>query len=198
METYGFDSLSIRCLKSDLSPDTTKKIHVLDGTPKEGGPTAMEITGLAKEPVKVYAGNGVYFLARKGTGPVAVNFGLLDVPPAVEAEILGMSQLIDGIDGFGEDTEPPYVGVVAEAQDLYGEPVAFAICAGTFNKDGISLATATDEEFTPEAGEYVHNAMDRKITSGEVTKSFKVLRAIGKENVTALKKAVLGEATVTP
>lgn len=52
METYGFDKLSIRVLKNDLTPDTTKKIHVLDGTPKEGGPTAMELTGLSKEPKK--------------------------------------------------------------------------------------------------------------------------------------------------
>lgn len=194
METYGFDKLSIRVLKDDLTPDTTKKIHVLDGTPKEGGPTAMELTGLSKEVQKVFAGDREYHIVRKGTGNVASNFGLLDVPFAIEQELLGLVTFGTGggIDGFGKNTEAPYCAAVAESEDLYGEPVAFAFLAGSFNRDGFSLATKNDEDFNPEAGEYVYNAISRDITIDTKTESMTVMRAFGKDNVEALKTAVLG------
>ena len=193
METYGFSKLSTRVLKDDLTPDTTATIQVLDGTKKEGGPTSFDLTGLTKEAQKVYAGDREYWISAKGTGSVAANFGLLDVPTEIEQELLGLVVFnTGGIDGFGDDTEPPYVAVIAESEDLYGEPVAFAMLAGKFNRDGFSLATKTDEDFTPEAGEYVFNAVTRDITIGDETKKMKVLRAFGASNVTALKTAVLG------
>ncbi|WP_430609690.1 phage tail protein [Enterococcus sp. DIV0876] len=193
METYGFDKLSVRKLSETLEPDTTAEIHVLEGKQKEGGPTAFDLTGLSKEAVKVFAGNVEYYLVRKGTGSVAANFGLLDVPVEIEQEILGLIKMAEKIDGFGDETEPPYMAAVAEAEDLYGEPVAFAMVAGSFNRDGFSLATKNDEDFTPEAGEYVYNAMSRKIKIDTVEKSVKVLRAWGEEAVASLKTAVLGE-----
>ena len=198
-ETYGFSTLSTRVLKTDLTPDTSKQIRVLEGKQKEGGPTAFDLTGLSKEIQKVFAGDREYWIAAKGTGTVAANFGLLDVPVAIEQELLGLVTFGDdgGIDGFGDKTEPPYVATVAEAEDLYGEPVAFAMLAGKFNRDGYSLATKNDEDFTPEAGEYVFNAITRDITIGEKTEKMKVLRAFGAKNVASLKTAVLG-GPVTP
>lgn len=195
METYGFDKLSVRKLTTALEPDTTTQVHVLEGKQKEGGPTAFDLTGLSKEAVKVFAGNVEYYLARKGTGSVAANFGLLDVPVEVEQEILGLIKMAEGIDGFGDETEPPYMAAVAEAEDLYGEPVAFAMVAGSFNRDGFSLATKNDEDFTPEAGEYVYNAISRKVKIDTNEKTVKVLRAFGTEAVTKMKTAVLGDDT---
>ncbi|OUZ25274.1 hypothetical protein A5867_002982 [Enterococcus sp. 6D12_DIV0197] len=198
METYGFDKLSVRKLTTELEPDTAAEIHVLEGRQKEGGPTAFDLTGLSKEAVKVFAGNVEYYLARKGTGSVAANFGLLDVPAEVEQEILGLIKMAEGIDGFGDETEPPYMAAVAEAEDLYGEPVAFAMVAGSFNRDGFSLATKNDEDFTPEAGEYVYNAISRKVKIETNEKTVKVLRAFGEEAVTKMKTAVLGEPATPP
>ncbi|MGJ0738267.1 phage tail protein [Enterococcus casseliflavus] len=198
METYGFDKLSVRKLTTALEPDTAAEIHVLEGKQKEGGPTAFDLTGLSKEAVKVFAGNVEYYLARKGTGSVAANFGLLDVPVEVEQEILGLIKMAESIDGFGDETEPPYMAAVAEAEDLYGEPVAFAMVAGSFNRDGFSLATKNDEDFTPEAGEYVYNAISRKVKIDTNEKTVKVLRAFGEEAVTKMKTAVLGEPVTPP
>lgn len=194
-ETYGFSKVSIRVLKSDLTPDTTKTIRVLEGVPTKGGPTSFELSGLSKEAVKVFSGNSEYYISAKGTGSVAANFGLLDVPAEIEQELLGLVVFADGIDAFGNNTEAPNVAVIAEAEDLYGEPVAFAMVAGKFNRDGYSLATITDEDFTPEAGEYVYNSVSRAIKIGEKTETVKVLRAYGSANVTTVKKAVLGTAT---
>ena len=41
-------------LKTDLTPDTSKQIRVLEGKQKEGGPTAFDLTGLSKEIQKVF------------------------------------------------------------------------------------------------------------------------------------------------
>ncbi len=192
-ETYGFNTVSTRVLKDDLTPDTTKEIRVMRGVPKEGGPTSFELTGLSKEAQSVYAGDREYWISAKGTGAVAANFGLLDVPNAIEQELLGLIVFNEGgIDGFGDNTEPPYVAAVVESADLYGEPVAFAMIAGKFNRDGYSLATKNDEDFTPEAGEYVFNSVSREVTLGDKTEMMKVLRAFGAENVAALKEFVLG------
>lgn len=59
--------------------------------------------------MKVFAGNVEYYLSKKGTGSVAANFGLLDVPVEVEQEILGLIKMAEGIDGFGDETDPPYM-----------------------------------------------------------------------------------------
>lgn len=194
-QTYGFEKLSIRVLKDDLTPDTAKDLIEIKGDPKKGAAVKMEITGLTKKPVKVFGSNIAYFLARKGTGEVAANFGLLDLDSKQEGEILGFVLAQAGIQGMGEETEPPYVAAVAESEDLYGTPVAFAMVAGSFSRDGFSLATKTDEDFTPEPGEYVYTSISREVKFGEVTKSYKVLKADGSEAVEALKKAVLGTST---
>ncbi len=60
------------------------------------------------------------------------------------------------------------------------------------------MATKNDEDFTPEAGEYVYNAISRKITIGENDKTVKVLRAFGTAAVAQLKTAVLGGAVTPP
>ncbi len=198
-ETYGFEKLSIRKLTDSRKPDTTAKIHVIEGETKKGAPVTMEITGLKKEGVKVWGGNLEYFTVRKGVGEVAANYGLLDLPYEVEQELLGYIKMDEGIDAIGENTEAPYVATVAESEDFStGEPVAFAVVAGTFSKDGLSLATKTDGDFTPEPGEYVLSAVSREVTFETQTERVHVLRAFGDSAVTKLKKVVLGEPNTIP
>lgn len=197
-ETYGFTKLSTRVLTKELEPDTTAKIRVLEGIQEEGGPVSFELSGLSKEASRVFAGDREYWLASKGVGAAAGNFGVLDVPTEIENEWLGLMVLGEGIEAFGDETNPPYIAVVAESETLSGEPMAWALAAGKFNRDGFSLATKTDEDFTPEAGEYVHNVVTREVTLGDDTKKVKVVRATGKENIANLKKAILGETTTVP
>lgn len=192
MNTYGFSKMSIRKLKADLTPDTGNIIEI-KGTAQQGATSSFDITGLTKEAVKVYGSNKIYYMVRKGVGEVAANFGILDLPFEAEGEILGYSNTFgEGIQAIGEKTEAPYMAVVLEAEDLQGEPVAFAIVAGSFSKDGMSGQTIDDSDFTPEPGEYVFTAMSRDITIAEKTENVTVLRAVGSTGVTALKNAVLG------
>ncbi|EOL41998.1 phi13 family phage major tail protein [Enterococcus phoeniculicola] len=194
METYGFSKMSVRKLDEKKQPDTTAEIYEIKGVPKEGATSSFDLTGLSKEPVKVFGSNIEYFIVRKGVGSVAANFGILDLPSKVEDKLLGYLAMDEGIVGMGENTEPPFAAAVVEAEDLYGTPIAFALTCGSFTKDGHSLATTTDEDFKPEPGEYVFSAISRSITMGEKTENLHVLRAVGKEAVDKLKTVVLGTA----
>lgn len=191
MNTYGYKRLTLKKLKEDLTPDTAAAI-VIEGTPKEGATSTFDLTGLTKEASKVWGSNIAYFITKKGVGNVAANFGLLDIPFEKEGEVLGYASPSAGIQGIGESTDPGYYAAVSEAEDLYGEPVAFALVAGKFSKDGFSLATATDAEFTPEPGEYVFTATSRDIEIATKTENYTVLRALGTAAVEELKTAVLG------
>ena len=193
---YGFEKLSIRVLDEARKPDTTAKIHVIEGKPNEGAPVTMELTGLTKEAVKVFGGNIEYFVVRKGVGSVAANFGLLDLPTKIEQEIYGYEVVKEGIDGIGNNTEAPFVAAFCESEDMKGEPVAYAILAGTLTSDGFSIATKTDEDFTPEPGETVMNVVSRKVTVAEEEKEFHVMRAFGSAAVEELRTIVLGAPLV--
>ena len=82
MQTYGFSRITIQQLDNELKPVAGKK-HVIDGKPKEGAAASFEITGLTKEPSKVFGSNIAYYVARKGHGDIAANLGILDVPSAI-------------------------------------------------------------------------------------------------------------------
>lgn len=198
-EVYGFKRLSVRKLDIKREPDKKSKIHVIEGNATEGAPVTMEITGLTKEGVKVWGGDLEYFTIRKGVGAVAANYGLLDVPTEIEQELLGYIVMGKGLDAIGNNSEAPYVAAVAESEDLNtGAPVAFAVVSGTFSKDGFSLATKNDEDFSPEPGEYVLTAVSRKIKIEEKEEQIHVLRAFGAEAVAKLKTVVLGDPVVVP
>lgn len=189
---YGFKSLSIRVLDENRQPSKTAPIHVIKGDPQKGAPVTMELTGLTKEAIKVFGGNIEYFVVRKGVGAVAANFGLLDLPTKIEQEIYGYELVKEGIDGIGNNTEAPFVAAFCESEDMTGEPVAYAILAGTLTTDGFSIATKTDEDFTPEPGETVMSAVSRKVTVETEEKEFHVMRAFGSASVEELRTIVLG------
>lgn len=173
MQTYGFSRITIQQLDNELKPVAGKK-HVIDGKPKEGAAASFEITGLTKEPSKVFGSNISYYVARKGHGDIAANLGILDVPSAIEHEMLGHKKASEEskVYHIGEDTEPPYYAVLIESEDLYGEKLGFGMYAGTFSLDGVKGETLNDDDFTPEPGEYVYSAVSRQINGKKVTVGF--------------------------
>lgn len=190
MQTYGFDKISIQKLDENLMPVADSEVVVIDGTPKKGAAASFEITGLTKEPVKVFGSNLAYFLARKGYGQVAANLGILDVPSATEHDMMGHTT--NGETGkvyhVGEKTEPPYYAVLIESKDLYGVPIGFGMYAGTFSRDGYSGETLNDDDFTPEPGEYVYTPISKKIGDENVIVGF----ADDAESLTELKTELFG------
>lgn len=195
MQTYGFSRITIQQLDNELKPVAGKK-HVIDGKPKEGAAASFEITGLTKEPSKVFASNIAYYVARKGHGDIAANLGILDVPSAIEHEMLGHKKASEEskVYHIGEDTEPPYYAVLIESEDLYGEKLGFGMYAGTFSLDGVKGETLNDDDFTPEPGEYVYSAVSRQINGKKVTVGF----ADNSEALVELTTELFGEETPAP
>ena len=192
MQTYGFSRITIQQLDNELKPVAGKK-HVIDGKPKEGAAASFEITGLTKEPSKVFGSNIAYYVARKGHGDIAANLGILDVPSATEHEMLGHKKASEEskVYHIGEDTEPPYYAVLIESEDLYGEKIGFGMYAGTFSLDGVKGETLNDDDFTPEPGEYVYSAVSRQINGKKVTVGF----ADNSEALAELTTELFGEET---
>ena len=69
------------------------------------------------------------------------------------ADLLGRTPNEQGITLIGSNTEPPYAGVLLEANALDGQPVFFALLKGKFRLDEQNLATNEDELAEPEADE---------------------------------------------
>ncbi|WP_424685144.1 major tail protein [Enterococcus sp.] len=191
--TYGFEKMSILRLDADLKKATGAILTEIKGETGKGATSTFDLTGLRKDPKKVFGSNLAYFLLRKGYGDVAANFGILDVPYALDHEMAGHKKTTGGVHLLGEDTEPPYYAILIESEDYTtGEPVAFGIFAGTFGRDAYKAQTITDEDFNPEADDYVCTPVAKTLES--VEKPQIVGFAYGAEELAELKTLLFGPA----
>ncbi len=189
--TYGFEKMSVLKLDNDLKKATDAILTEIKGEAGKGATSTFDLTGLRKDPQKVFGSNIAYFLARKGFGDVAANFGILDVPYALDHEMAGHKKTTGGVHLLGEDTEPPYYAILVESEDYTtGDPVAFGIFAGTFSRDAYNAATITDEDFNPEADEYVCTPIAKTLEG--IEKPQIIGFAYGEEEVAELKGLLFG------
>lgn len=138
----------------------TKEHFVVEGKENEGATSTAEITGLSKEPLKIWGSDGVYTVLAKGTGEVSVNLGVLDLLKNVNTTILGYQQTNDGFTKIGQSTNPPVCSIVLESSDLRDEPVYFGFFKGKFSKETLNLNTKTGENNEPEPEAYVYSPFD--------------------------------------
>ena len=171
-------------------------IHKIEGKDNQGGMISAEVEGLSSDPVKVYASNRAYYVVQKGTGDVSATLSALDMPEAVENEILGYKTASGGFTIIGENTEPPYCSIMMESEDLQGKKALLGLFKGKFSKDGVSLETKTNENVEPEGTEYTFSAVasDKDEFAGQVFAKY-----VGDEEsvITAMETAVIG-TVVTP
>ena len=171
-------------------------IHKIEGKDNQGGMISAEVEGLSSDPVKVYASNRAYYVVQKGTGDVSATLSALDMPEAVENEILGYKTASGGFTIIGENTEPPYCSIMMESEDLHGKKALLGLFKGKFSKDGVSLETKTNENVEPEGTEYTFSAVasDKDEFAGQVFAKY-----VGDEEsvITAMETAVIG-TVVTP
>ena len=133
--------------------------HVFEGQTDEGATTTAEITGLSKEPVRVYGSDISYYISQRGTGDVNVALSLLDAPDTFVNKMLGYQTNTDEIAFIGEDTEAPYCSLLLESSNLQGDTVLLGFFRGKFSKDGETINTLTGDTFTPEPDLYTFNAI---------------------------------------
>ncbi|MBX9040547.1 major tail protein [Enterococcus durans] len=189
MTLVGFKKMTIGVF-DETGKIPTANQFVIEGKQDKGATVSAEITGLSKEPTKVYGSDIAYYVSQKGTGDVSVNFGLLDLPEDVNDKILGYVTNENKISFLGEDTEPPYCAVLLESSDLSGDSAMLAVFKGRFSRESINLNTLTNDAFEPDAEEYVFTAIAND-ADGEANGQ-SVAKYIGKEeaSITALKGLV--------
>lgn len=196
MITYGFTRMTILRLTNDLVPEIGADKVVIEGTAGKGATSSFDLTGLAKTPIKVFGSNIAYFLARKGYGDVAANFGILDVPYELDHEMAGHQKTAGGVHLLGKDTEPPHYAILVESEDYEsGDKVGFGIFAGTFGRGAYAVNTIGDDDFTPEPDDYVCTPIAKEIDGVDAPQI--VGFALGDKEFTELENLLFGTKTVT-
>lgn len=165
--------------------------HVFEGQTNEGASTSAEITGLSKEPVRVYGSDISYYVSQRGTGDVSVALSLLDAPEEFADKILGYEVSTDGISFVGEATDAPYCSLLLESSNLQGDTVLLGFFKGKFTKDGETINTLTNETYTPEPDLFTFSAVT-ETKSGEANGQILGKYAGGDEEaITKLKNLVV-------
>lgn len=187
MQPVGFKRATVGIF--DKTGNMTRQF-VIQGDQDKGATVSAEITGLSKEPSKVYGSDVAYYVSQKGTGDVAVDFGFLDLVEKDSDEILGYKTTENGLSFIGEDTEPPYCSVLLESEDLSGETALLGFFKGKFSKDGETLNTQTNDTFEPEAQSYTFAAIASDVEGDQ--KGQTVVKYVGTEQavITELKALV--------
>lgn len=130
-----------------------------------GGTVNLNITGLEKEMVDVWASNNRVWMSKKGTGAVTSTLETFNLPHEDLDKVLGRD--VEGSTSWaGEDTDPPYVAMIAKSEDVDGEPIYLALPKGMFGKNEEVLGTRT-QETTPPAndtltGSWMNTEIDGK------------------------------------
>lgn len=169
----GYKRLKIQ----PFAEDGTKKgdLIIVEGQAHKGATTTAEISGLAKDPVKVPGSNIDYYLSRQGLGDAKVALGILDLPEASADLLAGFRVDDDKISYGGEDTLPPYCSIEMESKEDTGEIALIGFFKGTFTRDKISLSTLdSSKSFTPEADAWTFTPISSiaTATNGEVMQKF--------------------------
>lgn len=192
MTLVGFKRATVGIFGDD---GLVKEKIVIEGKSGKGATVSAEIEGLDAEAVKVYGSDVPYYVLKKGTGDVNVNFGILDLPADKNDKILGYKvELASGFTYIGEDTEPPYCSIVLESAELDGEKALFGLLKGKFGRGSYAMSTKEGENPEPDADEYTFSCItsDRE---GE-TNGQTVVKYIGSEKEKEFKDLVMPEAPV--
>lgn len=144
MTTVGFEEVEIGIF--DAAGETIEETFVWRD--EEGGTVNMTITGLEKEASEVYASDKRVWLSKKGTGNVTSTFETFNPPSEDLDKVLGRT--VDGQTSWaGEETDPPYVALIAKTEDVDGTALYFALTKGMMGQNEIALATRTADTTPP-------------------------------------------------
>ena len=169
------------------------EIIIIEGKTGEGATVNAEITGVSKEPVRVWGSDIPYFVIQTGAGEVAVNLGIIDALEAASDKILGYKTNEKKFTFIGGSTNPPDCSLLLETAGLDGTPAFIGFPKGKFSKDAINLNTKTGDNTEPEADAYGFTpaASDRD----DETKDETMMKYIGNEHADEFEKLVLGITT---
>ncbi|MBL1224790.1 major tail protein [Enterococcus sp. BWR-S5] len=186
MTFMGFKRAKIKVAGED-------EIITIEGNAREGATVNAEITGVSKEPVRVWGSDIPYFVVQTGAGEIAVNVGIIDALEAASDKILGYKTNEKKFTFIGGSTNPPDCSLLLETADLDGTSAFIGFPKGKFSKDAINLNTKTGQNNEPEADAYgfTPSASDRD----DETKEETMMKYIGTEHAEEFEKLVFGIKT---
>lgn len=160
MQPVGFEKAEISIFDDAF---VTTKILEIKGKTNEGATRTFNVEGLNAEVLKQYGSNKAYRSVAKGVGDVQGSMSAIDVPLEIDAQMLGIEKdATNKIYRGGEDTEPPYSGVIFYDKTPQGEPFAVALYRGMWSKSSITGETKEDgnKELTEEEYNFAAIAND--------------------------------------
>lgn len=129
---------------------------------KNGGSIELKTSGFAGQSNTVYASNIAYYVSDAGTGTGKVTLTILEMPHDVATKVLG-DVYENKVYLTKSDTKQPYVAMIAESQDLDGNPMWVGIGKAKFTtEDAIDLKTAEEKGMTPTNISLTGSAITRK------------------------------------
>lgn len=189
MAYVGFEEVKVGVF--DAAGENIEEVFVWKD--EDGGTVNMTITGLEKEATEVYASNKRVWISKKGTGAVTNTFETFNPPSADLDKVLGRD--VDGTTSWaGEDTDPPYVAMIAKTEDVDGTPMYFALTKGMFGQNEIALTTRTQETTPPTNTTLSGSWQDRDIEGKGRTFG----KHIGTEGYEAFEALIFPNAPVLP
>lgn len=146
MTTVGFESVEVGVFDAAGEAIT----DTFDWRDENGGTVNMTITGLEPTISRVSASNKTVWQSKRGTGQVTNTFEAFNPPKDDLDIVLGREVDENNSAWVGEDTQAPFVAMIAKSSDVDGNPVYFALTKGLMGYNEIALTTKTQgEEQTP-------------------------------------------------
>ncbi|BBE26717.1 tail protein [Latilactobacillus curvatus] len=156
--TAGFRRVFIGIMDQD---EKVTKVVKVDET--SGGAIDFKATGFTGQSNVVYASNIAYWISDAGTGTGKIELSTVELPDDVSTAVLGDEVDENGIYVTKSDVKQPYVAIIAEAQDLEGNPMWIGVGKAKFGTtDGDELKTAEDKGMTPNNVSLSAQAITRK------------------------------------
>lgn len=156
--TAGFRRVFIGIMDQD-----EKVINVVKVDETSGGAIDFKATGFTGQSNVVYASNIAYWISDAGTGTGKIELSTVELPDDVSTAVLGNEVDENGIYVTKADVKQPYVAIIAEAQDLEGNPMWIGVGKAKFGTtDGDELKTAEDKGMTPNNVSLSAQAITRK------------------------------------
>lgn len=144
MATVGFEEVEIGI----YDPVTEQITESFVWKDENGGTVNMTITGLEPTITRAVASNKTVWQSKRGTGQVTSTFEAFNPPEEQLDKVLGREKDENGSSWVGNNTQAPYVALIAKASNIDGEPVYLALPKGMIGYNEIPLATTNPEEET--------------------------------------------------
>lgn len=179
MAVTGLKAIKIGVL--DANDKLVGTPYVIDMT--TAGAIEANLSGLAPAQTTVYASNGVYYVAVKGTGDVKLALTVADkesLDAGALEKILGQTKGTDKITYTSPNDKPPYCAVEIITSDKNGDDLYMGLLKGKFTFDGDDAKT-NDSSGSPLSADVLNGSFVVRADKNAVTAK---ARAGAPDNVT--------------